>query len=81
MVYFQTKNPKLCKFWGALGGKLLIYFKAIWNILLTFGTLYDHLAHFGIFFPVLVSRTKKSLATLPRVSSNYFCNAISCCDR
>jgi hypothetical protein len=32
MVYLQTKNPNLGKFWRALEGEMLIYFKAIWNI-------------------------------------------------
>jgi hypothetical protein len=46
MVYFQTKNPNLGKFLRALYWKMLIYFKAIWNILQTFGIFYDHLVHF-----------------------------------
>jgi hypothetical protein len=46
MVYFQTKNLSLGKFWRALVWKLLMYFMAIWNILQTFGTFYDHLVHF-----------------------------------
>jgi hypothetical protein len=32
MVLFQTKNPNLGKFWRALEGNKLIYFRAIWNI-------------------------------------------------
>jgi hypothetical protein len=32
MVYFQTKNPNLGKFWRALVWKMLIYFMDIWNI-------------------------------------------------
>jgi hypothetical protein len=38
-----------------------------WNILLTFGKFYDHLVHFVLIwyiFPVLVSHTKKNMATL-----------------
>jgi hypothetical protein len=41
----------------------------IWNILRTFGKFYDHwvqLVMIWHIFPVLVSRTKKNLATLPR---------------
>jgi hypothetical protein len=65
MVYFQTKNPNLGKileglwlqngyshlkyFTGILG-----YFMKIWYILRSFGT----------FYPLLVSCTKKNLATL-----------------
>jgi hypothetical protein len=37
MVCFQTKNPKLHKFWRALELKLLEYFIVIWNILQSFG--------------------------------------------
>jgi hypothetical protein len=42
MVSFQTKNPNLGKFWMALDGKMLIYFRAFWNILWTFsiGTIW-----------------------------------------
>jgi hypothetical protein len=61
MVCFQTKNPNLGKFWRALGWKIFMYFMAIWNILWRFGIFNDHLVHF---FPVLVSCTKKNLATL-----------------
>jgi hypothetical protein len=46
---------------------MLIYFRAIWNILLLFGIFYDHSVHFVFiwyFFPVLVSCTEKNLATL-----------------
>jgi hypothetical protein len=67
MVSFQTKNSNLGKFWRALDGKMLIYFMAIWYILHPFGIFYDHLVHFVIIwyiFPVLVSCTKKNLATL-----------------
>jgi hypothetical protein len=67
MVSFQTKNPNLDNFEGPYIGKCLYilwpfeifyihlgYFMTIWYILCSFGT----------FFPVLVSRTKKNLATL-----------------
>jgi hypothetical protein len=69
MVYFQTKNPNLGKFWRALDWKMLIYFMAIWNILWRFGIFYDHLVHFIFIWYillVLVSCTKKNLATLFR---------------
>jgi hypothetical protein len=36
MVYFQTKNPNLGKFWRALDWTMLIYFMTIWNILRAF---------------------------------------------
>jgi hypothetical protein len=51
MVYFQTKNPNLGKFWRAFDWKKLMYFMAIWNSLQTFGDFYDHfcvhLVHFS----------------------------------
>jgi hypothetical protein len=53
MVSFQTKNSDLGKFWRALGGKMLIYFMAIWNILWTFGIFYDHLVHFVFLWYIL----------------------------
>jgi hypothetical protein len=46
---------------------MLIYFMAIWKILMTFGIFYDHFVDFVLvwyIFPVLVSCTKKNLATL-----------------
>jgi hypothetical protein len=58
MVYFQTKNHNLGKFWRALDWKMLINFMAVWNILPTFGIFYDRLVHFVFIwyiFPVLVS--------------------------
>jgi hypothetical protein len=56
MVYFQTKNPNLGKFWRALEWKMLVYFMVIWNILRPFRIYYGHLViwyispRFGIFF-------------------------------
>jgi hypothetical protein len=44
MVYFQTKNPNLGKFWSVLQRKMLVYFVAIWDIFWLY----------GIIFPVLV---------------------------
>jgi hypothetical protein len=68
MVYFHTKNPTFyvtymeglgvgncCIFYGHWYICVyLVYYVIIWNILL----------YFGIFSPVLVSCTKKILATL-----------------
>jgi uncharacterized membrane protein (DUF485 family) len=54
MVCFQTKNPNLSKFWKAL------------PILEKMDIFYGHLVHFVLIwyiFPVLVSWTKKNLAT------------------
>jgi hypothetical protein len=44
MVTFRTKNHVLGKFWRALDGKILIYFR---DILLSFGTFCVHLEHFS----------------------------------
>jgi hypothetical protein len=58
------------KFWSALDWKMLIYFMSICDILQTFGIFYDHLLStfcfllVCTFFLVLVSYTKKTLATL-----------------
>jgi hypothetical protein len=64
MVSFQTKNPYLGKFLGAWIGKC-------GYILWPFGIFYGDLGYFmtilysfGTFFPVLVTCTKKNLATL-----------------
>jgi hypothetical protein len=65
MVFkFQTKNPNLGKFGGALAWKMMVHFMAIWNILRLF---YDHLVmlrQLGISFTVLEYCAKKNLATL-----------------
>jgi hypothetical protein len=55
MVYFQTKNPNLGKFWRALDWKLLLFyghleqFTVIWDIFWPFGTFCVHLVHFSGF--------------------------------
>jgi hypothetical protein len=67
MVSFKIKNPNLGKFWRALEWKMLISFMAFLNILQTFRKFYDHLVHFVFIwyiFSVLVTCTKKNLATL-----------------
>jgi hypothetical protein len=70
MVYFQTKNPDLGKFWRAFDWKLFVYFVTIWHILRRIGIMYIHMSvwyilwSFGIFFPFWYVWTKKNLATL-----------------
>jgi hypothetical protein len=57
MVYFQTKNPNLGKFWRVLQWKMLVYFMAIWYIFRTFGIFYGTLVYFEVIwyiFTVLV---------------------------
>jgi hypothetical protein len=52
MVYFQTKNPNLGKFWRTLKRKMLVYFMTIWYNLWPFGLVCGHLvyfSHFGTF--------------------------------
>jgi hypothetical protein len=64
---FSNQKIQFGKFWRALEWKMLIYFMDISNILLTFGIFSDNLVQFVFFwyiFPVLVSCTKKNLATL-----------------
>jgi hypothetical protein len=60
MVYFQTKI--LGKFWSALEWKRSVYSMATWNIFLSFGTFYGHLATWYIFTRFWC--VKKNLATL-----------------
>jgi hypothetical protein len=43
MVYFQTKNPNVGKFWRALEWKMLVDFMTIWNILWPFVKIYCRL--------------------------------------
>jgi hypothetical protein len=56
MVYFQTKNPNLGKFWRVLQSKMLAYCIAIWSILWAFGILWPigifhgHLIYFSQFW-------------------------------
>jgi hypothetical protein len=52
MVFFQTKNPSLGKFWSALDWIMLKRFMASWNILRTSGVFYDHLVHFAIIWDI-----------------------------
>jgi hypothetical protein len=63
MVYIQTKNTNLGKFFRTLDWKMLDIFYAHWY-LGYFMTISYILCSFGNFFPVLVSCIKKNLATL-----------------
>jgi hypothetical protein len=71
MVRLQTKNINLGKFWRVLQWKMLVYFKAIWFILWLSGILYGFLVHLKVIWyilPVLVTCSKKNLATLLVIS-------------
>jgi hypothetical protein len=60
MISFQTKNTNLGKFQRTLDGKF-------WYILWPIAIFYRHLGYFMTIwhiFPVLVSCTKRNLATL-----------------
>jgi hypothetical protein len=48
MVYFQTKDPNLGKFWRVWQWKMLVVFRAILSILQTNGIVYGHLVHFVV---------------------------------
>jgi hypothetical protein len=57
LVYFQTKNSNLGKFWRALDWKIFIYFMdilehftGIWNIYDSLGTFCARLVHFFRFW-------------------------------
>jgi hypothetical protein len=54
----------LGKFWSAFDWKMFIHFIATCNILGYFMTIWYILYSFGILFPVLVSWTKKNLASM-----------------
>jgi hypothetical protein len=62
MVYFQTKNPNLGKFWRASDWKVLI--NVFYGHLAHFMTIWYVLCSFGTFFLFLVLCAKKNLATL-----------------
>jgi hypothetical protein len=51
MVYLQTKKTVWVNFGGPCNGKGLVYFKAIWNILLPFGIYYGNLETIWYSFP------------------------------
>jgi hypothetical protein len=72
MLYFQTENPTLGKFWKAMKWKIFVYFTDIWSILRSFGIFCVAFMVVWYIFPVLVSFIKKNLATLFR--TNLICS-------
>jgi hypothetical protein len=72
---FKPKIPLSVNFWRAVDWKMLIYFMAICYISRTLRISSDHMVHFVFIwyiFPVLVSCTKKNLATLFETILVYF---------
>jgi hypothetical protein len=55
MVFFQTKNPNLGKFWRVLQWKMLVCFITVWNILRPFGRFHGHLVDFMVTWYILSS--------------------------
>jgi hypothetical protein len=73
MVYSQTRNSNLGKFWRALDYNMLIYFRAVLNILQTLGIFYDDLVHF-VFIRYIIS----GFGTMHQETSG---NPVSVCRR
>jgi hypothetical protein len=48
VVYFQTKNRNLGKFWRFLHWKMLVNFIHIWSILRTYDIFYNYLEYFVV---------------------------------
>jgi hypothetical protein len=68
---FSDQSCNLGKFGRALQWKMLVYFMNIWSILRPFDKFYGYLVYFVVnwyIYPVLVSFTKKNLATQCRTS-------------
>jgi hypothetical protein len=70
MVYFQTKSPDLGNFWKVFQWKMSVYFTNIMSNLHTAKWLFSgHFVHLVVIwhiYPILLCRTEKNLATLPR---------------
>jgi hypothetical protein len=75
---FKPKNPNLGTFWRVLQWKVLAYFRTIWSILRPLEIFYGRLVYYVViwyFFPVLVSCTKKNLATLAGIDWILICHS------
>jgi hypothetical protein len=72
MVYFQTKNQNLDKFWRALDWKMLIYFMAIWifyrhsGYFMTIWYIWVHLVPFSGFGILCQEKSGNPAWTLKR---------------
>jgi hypothetical protein len=66
MVYFQTKNSNLGKFWRVLQWNMLVFYGHAFYFTATRHILRRFSIFCGNLFPVLVYCAKKNLATLRR---------------
>jgi hypothetical protein len=86
MVYFQTKNPNLGKFWRSMQWKMvdyfiaiwsifchLVYFIAIWYILWTFGIFYVYLVYFFLFWYVVPEKSGNLAVSVDRKRKKKKC--------
>jgi hypothetical protein len=64
MVFFQTKNPHLGKFWRVWQLKLLVYFMSIWYTLRPFAIFYGNLVYFLVIWYILSCFVMLYLAAL-----------------
>jgi hypothetical protein len=55
MACFQTKNPNFGKFWRVLQWEILVYFIAVWSILLPLGIFCGRLVYFTVIWSILLS--------------------------
>jgi hypothetical protein len=53
MACFQIENINLGKFWRDLQWKILVYFTALWSILLPFGIFCGHFEYFMVIWNIL----------------------------
>jgi hypothetical protein len=76
MHIFKPKIPIWINFWRVFQWMMMVYFMAIWYIILPFRIFCGNLVYFifiWYIFPILVCCTKKNLATLPRRRLPPFC--------
>jgi hypothetical protein len=73
MAYLKTQSANLGKFWRVWQWKMLVYYIAIWSILMPFGMFYCHLVYLvanwyilRLVYIFLVCFTMNNLATLSR---------------
>jgi hypothetical protein len=89
MVYFQTKNSNLGKFWRVLQWNFLVYFMVIWSILRPFDKCCGHLfcfvvmwyifPTFGILHHEISGNPTLTARTTTSVFVHRFWNNLDCC--